>query len=249
MSWHAILLCEGAHDFFTVAAMVQRLHGWGFVKNIPQVLPEALRRTHPTPNEKRIGAPEFDPQPKYFRTGDRWIEVRQRGSVSALFNETTVELLKMMKPDAIAIIVDANDVGVTKRVEDFRKLFGPIYPHAAKMDPGDICSGAPSVGLWVAPDNKSNGTILDPILEVAAKVKPKLKSVAEKFVDKCEKFEPGPWTKHRSKAILGAIGQTVEPGTSLRVALRDCTWLYDGDLLKTGPMAPLMQFLRDVSKA
>ncbi len=249
MSWHGIVLCEGAHDLAIVTALAQRLDGWKAFDDVPRGLPERLNDRYPVPKKNKRGAPQFDPLPSYLNAGDRWIEVRQLGGISRLLSTDSTDLLKQVKPDAVAVIVDANDVGVGTRVQQVTDLFSRIYPHAPSLRAGKVCTGVPALGLWVAPDNNSNGTLLDPMLAVASKAKPKLTRAAERFVTSCKKLEPGDWTKRPVKAILGAAGQTVVPGGSLAVALKECTWIAESDFRPGAPFQPLMDFLREITKA
>lgn len=243
MPWHAIILCEGAHDQAVILSLASRLDGWALESKVPKLLPPALRGNYPTPKEDRWEAPRFERFPKYLRNSDRWIEVRQLGGIPGVLGESARDLLERAKADAVGVIVDANESGVANRVKAFRNRFHNVYAHADKVEPGTICPGNPCLGLWVAPNNKKGGTMSDLMLEAALKVKPKLTQTGSEFVASLENLEPGKWSAHRSKAILGSIGQAARPGASLAVALQEQKWLFETNLEADTSFTPLLKFL------
>lgn len=246
MPWHAIILCEGAHDQAAILSLASRLDGWSLESKVPKSLPPALRGNYPMPKEDRWEAPRFESVPKYLRSSDRWIEVRQLGGIDGALGESARDLLERAKADAVGVIVDANEAGVANRVKAFRNRFHPLYAHADKVEPGTICTGNPRLGLWVAPDNKKSGTMSDLMLEGASKIKPKLTQTGSRFVTSLGKLEPGKWSKHPSKAILGSIGQAAKPGASLASALQAQEWLFETNLEADTPFTPLLKFLDDL---
>ncbi len=249
MTWHAIILCEGAHDQATIASLAATIDGWERVTAIPKELPTDLDKTYPKPQQNKWGATEFDRPPDYLRRSDRWAEVRQMGGINRLLSRNATDLLKRTSASAVAVIVDANGVGVASRTESFKNVFRDLYSHADEVKPGTICVGDPRLGLWVAPDNNRNGTLMDVLLDAASLEKPKLTKTGERFVASLDKVEPGAWSTHRSKAVLGAISQTIKPGASLAVALAARNWLpgtvsHDGAAFKN-----LKSFLMDLTSS
>lgn len=246
MTWHATILCEGAQDQTVLASICSTVDGWTIENAVPSALPADLKLLYPRPRENKWGAQQFERPPGFLRSGDRWTVVRQLGGIDQVLGPAAVSFLKQTEPDAVAVVVDANESGVDSRLEAFRHRFGALYPHAEDVRPGTICAGSPRLGLWVAPDNENGGTLLDVLVSASGTTKPKLTQAGKRFVTSLDKVEPGDWSAQRTKAILGAISQTVSPGASLASAIHDNKWLFETCSDEDSPFLHLRSFLREL---
>ena len=71
---------------------------------------------------------------------------------------------------------------------------------------------------------------------------------AQRFITTSVKqMEPGKWTAHRDKAVLGVIHQVVRPGASLGSALQPNQCWFDEDLSKLQPFKALLGFIEELA--
>jgi hypothetical protein len=238
-SW-TLVLCEGVHDQKAITALLLVCGGWKKPDKIPSKLPVPLRATYLLPAPRRKGN---QPTPDYLLKSDRYIVIRAMESKDNVFGQSAIDYLRQHEPDAVGAVIDANDAGVADGVASYRTTFGQLYDHASDVKAGSVVQGSPTLGLWVAPDNRSAGRLDDALLQAAQKAKPKLAAAGERFVKYAEKNEPGSWTDDRTKALLGAVYQVVNPGASLAVSLRDSACWFDQGLSKTEPFKALLEFL------
>jgi len=248
MSKYTLILCEGAHDLAGLTSLVTCCSGWQREKNVPNVLPQSLGVSFPRLRENRYGAPIFDPLPKYLCRGDQWLEIRQLNGIKNVLGDLAVDLLRQARPDAVGVVVDANDEGVESRVKAFHDRFRELWDHATQVKVGRVVRGNPRLGLWVAPNNKSAGRMEDSLLKAAARAKPKLVACGKRFATSLERLEPGDWSAYRHKAILGAMHQTVMPGASLAVGLEQSECWFDSSIANVPPFKKLLQFIEDLAK-
>lgn len=249
MTWLAIILCEGAHDQKAISAFAQVCDGWTLKEGVPRSLPQDLEATFPTPTRASSGAWRFEYQPDYLFKGDRYLVVRNLGGVDNLLGQLAIDCLEPLRPNAIGVVVDANEVGVAGRVGSFRDVYSGLHPHAKYMEPGSVSGGNPPLGLWVAPDNHRDGRLDDLLIDAASRKRRGLVERGRRFVGSVAKVEPGKWTSYRNKAVLGAINQVVQPGASLAVSLRDSSCWFDEGLAQVTPFKELLQFLKDLTGA
>ena len=87
----------------------------------------------------------------------------------------------------------------------------------------------------------------DLIVKAASRAKKKLITCGKRFATSLQGLEPGNWTRHRNKAILGAIGQTIAPGGSLASALNRSNSWFEPDLIKVPPFGKLLQFIESLA--
>ncbi len=152
-------------------------------------------------------------------------------------------MVEQFKPDAVGVVVDADDKGVESRVQSFRDRFKQLYPHAAKVDAGGVVDGQPRLGLWVAPNNRSNGRMDALVLKAAARANGKLITCGKRFATSLARLDSGKWVQKRDKAILGAVGQTVRPGASLAVVLNASGSWFSPDLKELPAFRKLLEFI------
>ncbi|MCH8149855.1 MAG: hypothetical protein IH987_18055 [Planctomycetes bacterium] len=195
------------------------------------------------PKTNSSGAYEFEWAPAYLTKDDNWLEIRQRGGFENLTSESTLEVLDRATPDAIGCVVDADDKGVERRLQACQEWLGKRYVHAKKLKAGRITPGQPRLGVWIAPNNRSNGNLGRLLLDAAKMHNKGLVRSGKRFVTSLEKLEPGKWSTSREKAVLGAINQTVRPGASLAACLHSSKCWFDSSLATHAPFAKLCEFV------
>ncbi len=213
-----MIICEGGHDRVALASIAKVLQGWDLVSGVPNSLPEPIN----------VAFPRFDPKPDdyryvpittYLAREDHYLEIRTLGGVENVFGKVALSLLKAIEPDAVGVLVDANKLGVKRRLTQFRNAYSKLYSHAKDGEAGKVWGKKPRLGFWVAPNNGDEGKLDHLLVEVAQDSKPELVQAGNEFTESLEAIEPGKWLDQREKALLAAIHQVVLPGASLATAL------------------------------
>jgi hypothetical protein len=105
-------------------------------------------------------------------------------------------------------------------------------------DAGVVSPAAPRLGAFVLPDNQSQGTLEDILLECGRQVYPGLFSTATAHVDAAfqdqslvnEDLDDLRKPAGRNKAIVGSMASILRPGKAVQVSLQDNRWLRDAAL-------------------
>jgi hypothetical protein len=105
-------------------------------------------------------------------------------------------------------------------------------------DAGVVSPAAPRLGAFVLPDNQSQGTLEDILLECGQQVYPGLFATATSHVNAAFQ-DPSLSTQDlddlrkpagRNKAIVGSMASILRPGKAVQVSLQDNRWLRDAAL-------------------
>lgn len=251
MSHWTLILCEGAHDQAVIAAIARVHGGWSTIKEAPRGVPQDVVKAHPKRKEPQLGDSEsrreYQREPDYLTKNGHYLVIRSLGGKDEVLGELAMVLLGQVNPAAVGVFVDANDKGVKARLDSFRSCYAKLFAHANEVVAGTVKGGeGPRLGMWVAPDNSRNGRLEDLVMETLDRTRPKQAAAGKEFIDAMASIEPGKWSEHRSKAILGAIHQTVSPGASLAVCLQKSTAWLDG-LTPEEPLKRLVQFLDELT--
>jgi hypothetical protein len=128
----------------------------------------------------------------------------------------------------VGVFVDADDRGVAARIQSFCDAYRIIFPHAGALSAGVVVDGSPKVGLWVAPDNRSNGAMSELLLASGRQARKDLFDAAEHFASSVEPHLAGMPAGDRVKVVLGVAAQVDAPSESLANALRKGAWFTPG---------------------
>lgn len=245
-SW-SMLICEGGHDRVALASIARVLGGWQPVAGVPESLPERIEvpfpRFAPKPGEYR-----HIPSTLYLTKGNHFLEVRDLGGVERVFSEDTLNLLRGSEPDAVGVLVDADNVGVKKRLTQYRDRYGKLYEHAKNGEAGKVWGKNPRLGFWVAPNNKDEGRLDKLLVDVAMETKPDLVQLGLQFTESLNAVEPGRWFEQRDKALLSAVHQVELPGASLATGLsRSKCWLTESSM-ELQPVRDLVTFIAELTR-
>jgi len=247
-----IILCEGAHDQAALVSLAAVCGEWELMKEIPRSLPKGLEPTIVVPKQDKWGGWVFQRQPAYLSRRNRVLVVRSLGSDNKVLGEAAIDFLGQIRPGAVGVVVDANDSGVDRRQESFRKRYKALYHHADDVRAGEVSGNKPRLGLWVAPNNKTNGKMDDILLKAAKRNHKELTGRGKRFITSLETIESGKWfpsRNNRNKAILGAVNQAVRPGASLAAALHGSNCWFDAGLAAVAPFKQLAAFVETLTSS
>lgn len=230
---YSVLACEGSHDVAALSWLARICIGWKEAATVPEDIRGKFERTPPDSRLSQI----------YLAKDRHLLIVKRFGGKEGLLNQHNAKFLSESKAVGIGIIVDANDVGVDKRVDSFRTTFGRTFPHAQDAAAGAVWGETPRLGLWIAPNNKDSGAMDDALVTAARRSQKTLVAAGEAFVRSAEEIASGKWIKKRSKALLGTVYQVEAPGTSLAVGLTAGKCWFDEGIAQVEPFASLAKFI------
>jgi len=215
-----VILCEGAHDQATIVGLCETCAGWNRRKGKPDALPQQLEKIFPNPKRDRLGAWEFEYWPTCLQRNEDWLVIRNLGGVDAVLGSKAALLLQQIQPDAVGIIVDADDQPTEQRVQLFKQYYVTVYGHADSVEAGQISSeDEPRLGLWICPNNAEHGTMAGAARQQIEATKPDLSSAAAGFVNTTRELGWPEASRRETKMLLGALHQVVSPGGSLATGL------------------------------
>lgn len=257
MSKHGYLVVEGPHDVEFVGRILRpcgfrrvRLKSsldpfWDGL--VPEVFPiddDLLKRV---------------PVPIFFSSDTHSIAVRSAIGDTQIaralyFNLSTLRPGQISQLVGVGLMLDADTV--TTPANRFAEIKGQIaafpLPLPLPDDPGEIAQGAPKVGVFVLPDNRSQGTLEDVLLECAGTAYPSLLARANTFVqgvdansltgDDRKEFEK---PAGKNKAIVSSISSILKPGKAIQVSIQDNRWLKD-DALNLPRVKAVQTFLAEL---
>lgn len=167
--------------------------------------------------------------------------------------EETLTLLPH-PPDAVGALLDADtDVTAAQRFDMIRAGLAPLklsVPSAA----GVVADGPPRCGVFVLPDNTSQGTLEDLLMECAAESYPDLLAAARVLVAGVDPTRYKPthgdmkeFTRNagRNKATVGCITAVLKPGKAVQTSIQDNRWI-DTPTLVLPRIAAVHGFLADL---
>ncbi|QDV11816.1 hypothetical protein CA51_16920 [Rosistilla oblonga] len=138
----------------------------------------------------------------------------------------------------IGIILDTDkEVAVTTRYAGLKEEFARNSFNLPAI-PGTISADEQRVGVFVLPDNQSEGNLEDLLLQCAESTFPKLLESARKHVDFArddtsfvdKKREDLSKSAKYNKAVVGSIANTLRPGRAVQASIQDNVWLRGNNL-------------------
>ncbi len=230
-----LIAAEGPHDVEFIARLLKNL-GFSRVtklnalpadwqaKLVPRSFPHAdqdLNTRHPVP---LFLADE----------GGAMVTIRNAVGVDKISISLESDLAVVDQPfDAVAAILDADsDQTPSQRIANLAHKAGAhglVFPAI----PGHVAIGPPRAGVFIMPDNASQGTLEDILLECAAVSYPTLLSAGEIFAksvtgaadllpdDSKEMRKPA----GHKKVITGTIGSVLRPGRAIQNSIQDNRWV------------------------
>lgn len=257
----AYLAVEGPQDVAFIARLLKP-HQFTRVTKLDQLDPywaALVPRTFPN-KQGDLNQPVAMPQ--FFKAGDMSVAVQATGGDSKIVPLImgTLAVLPPAPLEAVGAILDADSSQTPlKRFLEVRKeLLQLEDPTGVKLtvppQPGLVSAASPRCGVFVLPDNQTEGTLEDILLECAGTQYPTLLQGAKFFVDAIQLDDPAFVPEDmrefkkpagRKKATVASICGVLKPGRALQVSLQDNRWL-EGPVLALTRVVAVSQFLKNL---
>ncbi len=250
MRKYGYLIVEGPHDVeFTYRLL--RPFGMKRVKQeseLDNFFASLIPRNYPPDGDlhKRM------PIPLFLQSNTHAVAIHSAVGDSQLVNlmSDNAAVLGLQQVVGIEILLDSDKgVPASKRYADIKQ---ELVLRNFKLDaePGNITQGKPKLGAFVLPDNQSEGTLEDLLLDSANLVYPSLLGIAKQYVndaknaglsnnDSKDLNKPA----GENKAIIGSMANILRPGKAVQVSIQDNDWLKE-NALSLPRIRTVQQFLQ-----
>lgn len=265
---HSLLAVEGAHDASFFGLLPQR-RGFAPARRLDQVPPfwlPLIPRRFSNDDHGRLNRVIRFPE-VCFLSRDNTVGIVLADGEDNMMREVRVPLERLgpqsfvgvglaLDADA-ATTVSARFGTVTDRLRSLNAAAAaegvPGFPLGVPPAPGVVASGYPKVGIHLFPDNRSAGTLEDVLLSCAQLNHTRVHRAASALIEYLDKRGPhaDPALSKlrrgsgRAKAKSGVIGNVLNPGTSLAVAVCTAGWL-DGPATTTRAVLAADGFIGDL---
>lgn len=202
------------------------------------------------------------PVPQFFQSDSHSLAIHQAEGDSKLVSRLQLSLVALddweRKLVGIGLLLDSDDQLPAKRLkglhDEWAKKVEP-QPLVFPKQPGLVQEGTPCTGVYILPDNQSQGTLEDLLLEAGAHVYPHLLEQAQAYVEsvkdsadlKCkrDKEEIGAPAGPK-KAAVAAIASILKPGKAIQMSIQDNRWLREEAVLKLPRLVSIKDFLTEL---
>lgn len=250
------LVVEGPHDveFCYRLLSVAGLSRVQLLKDLDKDLEELVPRSFPHGGDlqKRV------PVPLFLQNEQCAIAIHSAVGDSRLV-ATLQETLATLDASAftgLGIMLDSDsEKSASERYDALRQKvrqeIGLVMPDRA----GTVSSDQPRLGAYVLPDNTSQGTLENLLLESAALQYPALLPAAADYVNTAWHTGLIPANHQddirkpagRNKAVIGAMASLFKPGKAVQTSIQDNDWLRSAALNLPSILA-VQQFLAELFK-
>lgn len=149
---------------------------------------------------------------------------------------------------AFGIVADADDKSLDSVVDPYANRFRNYYPNFPNQ-PGVVDTNSPRTGIYVLPDNESQG-VLDTLLCNCGKVVyPEYTQRAKTYLDEFseEELESLKWGPFDSqKALVATVVSVLRPGKTNTVSIADNDWVSDRTQKEVPQMRKFVNFLQQL---
>jgi hypothetical protein len=258
---YGYLVVEGPHDVEFVGRFL-KLKGCKVVQYQSELDPfwhPLVPKDFPPDDDllKRV------PVPKFFTCSTHSIAIHSAMGDSNILDTTETTLAVLRWDDnrfvGVGIVLDAdNEVSPQDRFEQIKTgLLEKLPPlgwnsvATFPQSPGEVTSSKPRLGIFVLPDNVSNGTLEDLLLECAQQEYPTLLDCATEFLNCVEptmaQLDPKESREFkkpagRQKMLVGSLANVLRPGKAVQVSLQDNRWVT-AQTVTLPRLATIHQFL------
>jgi len=251
MKQYDYLIVEGQHDIAFVARLLRAF-------DIKQVNKKSLLdpfwdvlipKTFPVQDDllKRV------PVPAFFENATHSIAVHSAQGITRLA-ETLDETLSLINRERFAsygFLLDADQQQDPN--ERFDALITELKSHQVNVPTslhlGEVAGGNPLFGVFILPDNQSQGTLEDVLLQTAQINYAHLSSAAQAYIqainesqlthDDLDEFKK---PAGRKKAHISSMASILKPGKAIQNSIQDNRWL-DGEALNLPIVKSISTFL------
>ena len=259
------IVVEGAHDA-SFLGQILKANGFSQAKMLNDV-PDTWRilfpKAFPVDGQSLNRVIRF---PEILTKGDLAVGISTSGSDSKLIStlRSVLDALGTESLKAAAIFVDIDQHHPTARFQEIRRAMiamnnaandelQPGYPVVVPDAAGLIKVGAPSVGIFMFPDNVNSGALESILIECALHSHPRITEAATCLVDDLNSNCPINQSDMKNlrkgmgtlKAKAGVVANLLMPGTSLAVSLAQTNWLQ-GDAFAAAKIVEITAFLRNL---
>lgn len=247
----AYFVVEGPHDVEVVGRMLG-VRGYTRLNRFEE-LDEYWHRIVPRNFPHMGDLLRRVPVPMFFRAASGSVAVQCAVGHTNIATTAKVTLNGLdSPPDAIGIVLDADDVAVP--LERWIQLRSVLPVPSIGTHPGDVCAGPPRTGVFVFPDNASHGTLEDILVECAEQAYPELLRAARAWIEPMSPHDTTIFARSgdkrdfakpagKTKAIVGAVANVLRPGKAVQVSLQDNHWLRDPKALALPRIAAFQAFV------
>lgn len=257
MTRHVLLVVEGPHDEAFVAAILRTSLGLSPVRKVTE-LDAFWKRLVPTTFpykgdlRRRVSVPQF-----YFGQ-EISVAVHVADGDSGLAIQGADSLSSLGAPvDAIGFVLDSDKKQAAS--QRFEALQQDLLRHREwlPMVPtklATIALGPPACGIFVLPDNETQGTLEDLLVQCAQVSYSAAFGKAQGYVAQVDpdSFEAGELKEleknaGRRKAEVAALGAILKPGKSIQVSIQDNRWITE-QTLQLPQVRAFAEFLIQLSR-
>ena len=256
-----LILVEGAHDLAFITTVLKKKQKLNEIK-------QGLELQY-FPNEHRFWENLFPKQIKKFHELVRFpsiihntsntlsICVKQMGGKSNLENEAMQDIFKVNSEfkteiSSLGIILDADDADINRTFENIKKTLENIFDSkSVPQKLGTVPREKLRIGVYIFPDNNSQGTLEDALLScvTADHVFSKLRGESEKFIDdalKNKEYKNYVKDFEINKAKVAAMVSVLKPGKTNTVSISDNDWFDAETIDKSEPVKNFYRFLLEL---
>ena len=259
MKQFAYLVTEGVLDVVFLTQVLRA--GFGFVvidrkSNLPQQAADWLGNFKwPVADDiSRLAVPA----PVFLQRDDCLVSLRNAkgtGNIQKILQADQEAFFRFqLRPQAIGIVLDADDLPPSERFSQFANLLSESnYPRPQSLEAIILENGVRS-GIFSFPGKGMLGTIEDVLLPLGLTRFPRLAHTAGEYVESWIKNDAaGPSDDFRElrkpagskKAKLSAMAAVLKPAKSLNASMEDQKWI-PAQLDGCAELMPLIEFLRNL---
>lgn len=259
MRQYGYLVVEGPHDIDFCARLLStyQLRRVQLLSDLDPELRELVPRSFPHGGDllKRV------PVPLFLQNEQHVIAIHSAIGDSRLVQtlEETLSTMDHTLFSGLGLMLDADDSQTAgqrfQRLCTALKALDALKKLALPEQAGKVCEGPPRLGIFVLPDNISQGTLENLLLESATTQYPDLLPAAERYVDDALQKALIPKTHRdeinkpagRNKAVIGAMAALFKPGKAIQTSIQDHDWVR-GKALSIPRMHAVQKFLEVLFK-
>lgn len=229
-----LLVVEGQHDEAFIATLLRARHGFAAQTKLSRVDPywgRTIPRTFPYNDDLRRRMPV----PYFYTREDVSLAIIVAVGESRLVDVVSDTMAMLPDPDldAIGVVLDADEREVVgERYSSIQEDLSALKLALANA-PGLVSTATPNCGVYVLPDNFSNGTLEKILIECAERNYQAAVAGARALV---EAVNPDDYQVNdlrelnkpagKNKAIVATITAILKPGKTTQASISDNRWLH-----------------------
>ena len=266
---YSFIVAEGVHDIEFLAQILKSYSLKRITKStdrdpywkdiVPKTVPinDDLKQLNDN-LKQRVQVPTF------FQNNELSVALHNAGGESQLVKIVSQNLSILPVTPAISgigVILDADtkdspDTRFESRLDELRKELNKSeltqLQSSLPSSPGVVTKGSVRCGIFVIPDNSSQGTLEDILIECAEKNYADLLKQSRDYIDNIneslltkEDLKEFHQSAGKNKALLSSITSILKPTKSLAVSLQDNRWI-DKETLKLDRIALIRDFVGEI---